>query len=157
MRAARAFSLVTVALVSACSILPVLPSASNPFPVDVAVVIPPAQMSVGIGNETSIAVRLTVNGTVVRIVEPGDRADVPASGLPSLPWLVQLRTSSGRVLLEMTAREGDEWQRRNADGSFEQHGDTERVRLSCGWLELYAVSAIEGPPAGSPVPGDCDP
>ncbi len=149
------------AFVAGCSLLPWVSPEPVPvdpeLPVGVQVVLPPAQMRLGVSNQTTIEVRLEVNGSLVRELAPGTVADLPAGDLPGLPWVARIRTESGRLLIELTVRAGDVWLRRNADGSTEMKGDGARVDLSCGRIDLWSGQQMGGPAPGPGSPGDCEP
>jgi hypothetical protein len=113
---------------------------------------PPA-MSLGISNGTTLTVTLVVNGAVIRAFAPQSGADaIPAGELPPLPWSVEVRTLSGRVLVALAVRAGDVWQQGN-----EQKGVGKRVDLSCGRLDVWSGPPMIGPAPGPGSPGDCEP
>jgi hypothetical protein len=143
----RAFGLLItmVLLVAGCSAAP------TPAP-SVA-----AAVSLHVGNGTTLAVTLVVNGQAVGVFPP--QAAGPAidtSRLPPLPWAVEARTAAGRVLATMVVHPGD--------GIENSAGMTTipmgRVDLSCGRLTIWAgdrppSGPVPPSPAGSP--GDCLP
>jgi hypothetical protein len=115
-------------------------------------------MSLHVGNQTALDVTVLVNGHVVGVFAPGG-AGQPldlASGLPPLPWQVEARSPSGRLLTTMTVPVPD-----TAPSQSNMHViPMGRVDLSCGRLTLWAGDfAPSGPvppsPAGSE--GDCAP
>ena len=144
------------ALLAGCSLLPSATPA-GPMPPPGAVVVPAAQMDHGINNGTTLAIELVVNGTVVRQVDPGEAPVLAAAQLPALPWNVEVRSPSGRVLIGMTVRAGDVWTRDNADGSSEAKAAGARVDLSCGRIDIWSLIQVGGPAPGPGVPGDCEP
>jgi hypothetical protein len=153
-------ALVAAVLVAGCSLLPVsLPPdlSAGPTPPPGAVVVPPTEMDLGINNGTSLTVSLVVNGNVVRQVEPGEAPILTAAQLPPLPWNVEVRSPSGRVLVGMTVRSGDRWTRDNADGSSEAKAAGARVDLSCGRIDIWSGMQMLGPGPGLGEPGDCAP
>lgn len=88
---------------------------------------------------------------------------VPAGGyegpikaeLPGLPWNVETRSPSRRVLSSMTVHAGDVWQTAAPNGGWGVKGDAVRVDLSCGRLDVWSGPPMLGP-ASSPGPlGDC--
>lgn len=152
-----------VVLVAGCSLIPwpsppPQPGVVDPeLPLGIPVFTPPDEMHLGVSNQTTIPVTVEVNGSLVGEMEPGAAVDLAADQLPGLPWVARARTASGRVLVELTVRAGDVWQRRNADGSTEAKGDGARVDLSCGRIDIWSGQQMGGPAPGPGVPGDCDP
>lgn len=121
-------------------------------------VVPADEMSLGISNATTLTVTLVVNGAVVRTFAPGTVADtIPATALPALPWIIEARSPSGRVLTSMTVNAGDVWQVTAPDGSVLTKGDALRVDLSCGRLDIWSGPPLAGPAPGPGSPGDCAP
>ena len=114
--------------------------------------VPAAAMSVSIANGTTLTVTLVVNDAPVATVQPGDDADVPASRLTALPWAVEARSSSGRVLVSLVVHDGDVVQ---APGGSK--GDATRIDLSCGRLDIWSGPPLLGPAPGPGSPGDCAP
>ncbi len=115
---------------------------------------------IGIANGTALAVTLVVNGTTIRTFPPesGTGSDgIPAGDLPALPWMVEARSSSGRILVSMTVNAGDVSQTTSPDGTVTQRGDGVRADLSCGRLEVWSGSPMMGPPPAPGTPGDCEP
>ena len=144
--------------VAGCSSLPWLPTpVPPPVPLGVKVVTPPEQMRLEVSNGTTIPVMLTVNGAPGRPIPAGQRADLGLVDIGPLPWVAQVRTVAGRVLVEATVRAGDVWTQQNADGSGESEGDGARVDLSCGRIDLWSGVPMMGPVPGPGLPGDCDP
>ena len=107
-------------------------------------------------NETALVVTLAVNGTLVRAVSPHTQETVHPSDLPRLPWAVEARAASGRVLASMTVRSGDISETHTPDGAGQAKGDAVRVDLSCGRLDIWSGPPLFGPPPGLGSPGDCD-
>jgi hypothetical protein len=103
-----------------------------------------AAIPLSVANSTTIAVTIVVNGETVATVQPGSQADITA-GLPPLPWDVESRSPSGRVLSSMTVREGDYWATMHPDGHTEIRGDGVRVDLSCGRLDIWYGPRLLGP------------
>lgn len=115
----------------------------------------------GVANGTSLEVVLFVNGKEVAKASPGGPAPViRAADVPPLPWSVEARTASGRVLTSMHVEPGQVWSADRPDGGGVISGVFGRVDLSCGRLTIWAGdSQPSGPaPAASPGnPGDCTP
>jgi hypothetical protein len=113
---------------------------------------PQADAGISVENGTTLDVSIFVNGSVVGRVNAGDGAEIPPGELPPLPWSVEGRSPSGRLLVSMTVKPGDVGRAGN-----EQHGTGGRVDLSCGRLDLWSGPPMGGPAAGEGVPGDCVP
>lgn len=110
----------------------------------------PPNYKLSIANYTTIAVTLVVNGKVIETVPAGGYQDPIKGELPGLPWNVETRSPSGRVLSRMTVNAGDVWQTTN-----EAKGDAVRVDLSCGRLDVWSGPPLLGPIPGPGQPGDC--
>ena len=103
-------------------------------------------IGLGVVNATDMQVSLVVNGAVVKTFAPGgyDKA-IYLSALPSLPWAVEARISSGRVLATMTVESMSD-------------GKEAGVGLSCGQLYMWSGPTEPSWPAPQPgSPGDCLP
>jgi hypothetical protein len=129
-------------------------SASAP---DDAARVPADELTLGIQNGTSLDVALVVNGLLVGVYPASSGEEITAAQLPALPWDIEARTQAGRILAELTVREGDVWSRQNADGGTESNGVGVRVDLSCGRLDIWSGPPMIGPAPGPGSPGDCDP
>lgn len=120
--------------------------------------LPASEMSLGVSNGTTLTVTLLVNGTVIRSFPPGTGSNgIPANELPALPWIVQARSPSGRILTSMTVKVGDVWRTATPNGGVEHKGIAARVDLSCGRLDLWSGPPLLGPMPGPGTPGDCAP
>jgi hypothetical protein len=115
-------------------------------------VVPPGEMKLSIENGSTLTVTLVVNGTVIETIAPGQRDDVPAQRLPSLPWNAQVLSPSGRELLKLTVNAGDV----RLTESFSV-GPGVRIDLSCGRIDLWSGVPLLGPMPGPGTPGDCAP
>ncbi|MGD0862224.1 MAG: hypothetical protein ABSA21_05625 [Candidatus Limnocylindrales bacterium] len=117
----------------------------------------PDPIGLGFVDQTNLEVSLVVNGTVVETFAPHSADDaIHMSALPSLPWVVEARTASGRVLLTMTAGPGDV-QTQPGNGAM-SYGKEAGAELSCGQLYLWTgTSEPIWPAPGSGSPGDCAP
>lgn len=103
-------------------------------------------------NHTPLHLGLFVNGSSVRSIDPSSAGSVEATQLPSQPWTIEVRTTSGRVVASLSVKPGDVKQ--DVQGS---QGDGVRVGLSCGSLDLWSGPPLAGPAAGTGQPGDCNP
>jgi hypothetical protein len=117
----------------------------------------PLSGSIGLGvvNATDLQVSLVVNGTVIKTFAPGDAdKEIYVSALPPLPWAVEARTSSGRVLATMNVTAGD----LQPESGITAHGTESRIGLSCGQLYMWSGPTEPSWPAPQPgSPGDCLP
>ncbi len=117
--------------------------------------------TLGISNGTPLVVTLFVNGTAVGTANPGIAlTPLDFASLPALPWAVEARSASGRVLTSMQVAVDSVTATTDSGGNVSTSGAIGRVDLSCGRLTIWAgYSPPSGPvppsPAGSP--GDCVP
>ncbi len=119
---------------------------------------PTAPPGLSISNGTTLTVTLLVNATPAGTFPPGTGRDpIPASDLPALPWQVEARSPSGRLLTSMTVHPGDVWETTEPNGEGKQKGDGVRVDLSCGRLDIWSGPPMIGPALGTGSPGDCAP
>jgi hypothetical protein len=140
--------------------LPVAPPTVSALPSssELPGTVPAGAMSLSIQNGTTLKVTLLVNSVLVATLAPraciGCHLDdgVPASRLSPLPWQVEARSPSGRILVSMTVRQGDVI--KTADG---WQGDANRVDLSCGRLDIWSGPPLAGPAPGPGSPDDCAP
>jgi hypothetical protein len=112
---------------------------------------PPA-LTLSVDNRTTITVTLVVNGSAIRYVSPGALEDPITASLPDLPWTVELRSPSGRILTGMKVKPGDTTDALTGTGRT-MTGDVARVHLPCGFLAVWAGPQLESPWATGP--GDC--
>ncbi len=126
-------------------------------------VVPPTgeRPNLGISNGTTLRVALFVNGVRVGDSPVGGPSPViDGSRLPALPWLVEARSPSGRLLTSMTVEPGQVRKTTLPNGGVEYSGAIGRADLSCGRLTIWAGDfEPSGPaPGGQPgEPGDCVP
>lgn len=145
-RLAVSLALAVVVLVAGC-----LPGEPSPAPIQA--------YTIGVSNGTTLTVTLIVNGRTIETVPPGSgTADpIPASRLGPLPWAVEARSPSGRLLTSMTVHEGDVLATSDPRGGGSAQGVGGRVDLSCGRLDIWSGPPMIGPAPGSGSPGDCAP
>ncbi len=126
-----------------------------------ATVLPGERPKITVGNQTELVIRLSVNGIAVGDFPPeGPAPDVDETALPPLPWDIEARTVSGRLVLSLHVDPGQLHVDRQADGSINAAIAMARVDLSCGTLRLWAGEITPGGPAPMPdagMPGDCEP
>lgn len=115
--------------------------------------------AIGVSNGTALTVTLVVNGQAIESFAPGSGTTnpIPASRLGPLPWAVEARSPSGRVLTSMTVHDGDLQATTNPDGGSSANGIGGRIDLSCGRLDIWSGVPMIGPMPGPGSPGDCLP
>ncbi len=122
---------------------------------------PPAPVKLGISNGTTLAVTLVVNGASVGVFPAGGpQPTIDIATLPPLPWDVEARSASRRVLTSMHVESKDIRTTVRSSGVVETTGAMARVDLSCGSLRIWAGDIVpSGPIPASPpgTPGDCEP
>lgn len=118
-------------------------------------VLSPAPLAVS--NGTTLAVTVAVNDEVIRTIPPHTGASIDPSDLPPLPWKVEARSPSGRVLVSLTVRPGDVQETTTPEGGSSHKGSAARVDLSCGRLDIWSGPPLFGPMPGPGTPGDCVP
>jgi hypothetical protein len=118
----------------------------------------PSSYQLHVNNGTALTVRLLVNDRLVATIEPGGSASIPRADLPALPWTVEGRTRSGRLLAAMAVADGSVLDNRALDGTGEYSAPAAGVGLSCGTFSMYVGDLA--PIGGGPTlgrPGDCEP
>jgi len=113
--------------------------------------------ALGIDNGTTLPVTIVVNGTEIETVPPTTHRLIEPEALPEMPWEVEARTPTGRVLLTLAVAPGVVSKTVEPDGVVSLQGAADRVDLSCGRLDLYAGPPLIGPMLGPGEPGDCEP
>jgi hypothetical protein len=111
-----------------------------------------------VGNWTTIPVTLVVNGVAIETIPAGGYEDPIKASLPALPWNVESRSPSGRVLSTLVVHSGDFVTWTSSGGGGGARGDSVRVDLSCGRLDVWYGTPMLGPapdPNASYPPGDC--
>jgi hypothetical protein len=118
-------------------------------------------VNLGIANGTALTVTLFVNDMRVGDYAPTDGLPkIDPASLPPLPWTVEARAASGRVLASMRVVAGAVRTTVRSSDQVESSGVMGRVDLSCGRLTIWAGDVMpSGPmPVTSPgTPGDCEP
>jgi hypothetical protein len=121
---------------------------------------PSARPNLGVSNGTTLTVSLFVDGSRVADFPPGGpEPSFDVGALPPLPWTVEARSPSGRVLTSMEVKPGDVTIS-SFPGGDALSGTFGRVDLSCGSLRIWAGGiGFSGPAPASPAgsPGDCVP
>jgi hypothetical protein len=138
---------VLVVIVSGCG--PIAGSAS------------PKPVTLGISNGTALTVGMFVNGQPLATFAPGSGTDkIDTSTLPALPWDIQARSTSGRVLTSMNVTADQVQTTVISGGVTSKSGSYARVDLSCGTLRIWAGDITPSGPAPDPSAGhagDCIP
>lgn len=110
-----------------------------------------------VSNETTIPVTLVVTGTAIETIQPGGYEDPVTAALPALPWSVETRSPSGRVLSRMTVNAGDVvYTTPDTDGHSSAKGDAVRVDLPCGRLDIWSGPPMLGLPFSPDKSLSCD-
>ena len=122
---------------------------------------PAERVNLGISNGTAIAVTLSVNGQRIgEFAAQSGEPTIDVSRLPPLPWNVEARSPSGRLLTSMNVAPGQVQSTTGPGGVIEHSGALGRVDLSCGRLTIWAADVQPSGPAPPPspgTPGDCAP
>ena len=118
---------------------------------------PGERLPLGVSNGTDLVVIISVNGQVIGQFQPGGGQEIGEDALPPLPWTVEARTVSGRLLTSMHVEPGQVFRETLPDGSTHVSGAGARLDLSCGRFEMWAGPPMSGPAPGPGVPGDCAP
>ena len=113
--------------------------------------------ALGLDNGTTLPVTIVVNGALIETVPPRTQRFIEQDSLPEMPWQVEARSPTGRVLLTLDVALGVVWETAGPNGAVSLHGAANRVDLSCGRLDLYAGPPLIGPMPGPGEPGDCEP
>jgi hypothetical protein len=120
--------------------------------------LPASSFGLSISNATTLTATLVVNGTTIGAFPPQTYLDpIPPAELPALPWSVEARSPSGRLLGSLSVRAGDRFATSDPNGHGSARGDAVRVDLSCGRLDIWAGPPLVGPAPGTGAPGDCAP
>lgn len=101
-----------------------------------------------INNETPIAVTLVISGTVVETIAPLTQQAPVSASLPPLPWAIELRSPSGRVLLT------DTFTSANYVDAYVGWGS--RSDTACGRLDLWIGGQPPSGPGWMPGPSPCN-
>ena len=118
----------------------------------------PIDYTLHVENGTALALTIVVNGQPITETAARGNSAIPTTALPPLPWTVDARTVSGRIVLTLAVAAGSIVDTDNADGSHGHSAPGARVDLSCGRLDIYPGSSpMLGPMPGAGVPGDCVP
>jgi hypothetical protein len=128
------------------------------FFLSVACSVLPPDYTLHVSNGTTLPMTLVVNGVKVSDLAPGTVANVVAGDLPSLPWSVSTRTSTGRVVATMQVEPDSVVDDRAIDGTGAYSAPAGGAALSCGQVRMW-VGGME-PIGGGPAegqPGDCEP
>lgn len=122
---------------------------------------PQTRVNLGISNCTALAVTLFVNGQrLSEFAANSGEFRIDVSALPPLPWRVEARSASGRVLTSMQVEPGQVGSITGPSGVTESSGTFGRVDLSCGRLTIWAGDVQPSgplPPPSPGTPGDCAP
>ncbi len=113
---------------------------------------------INVQNQTALDVTVTVSGQVVATVaRRSDPIEIEPDTLPPMPWPIEVRTSTGRVVLSLLVESHDVSETRGPNGESELLGKAARIDLSCGRLDVWVGPPLAGPPPEPGLPGDCEP
>ncbi len=98
--------------------------------------------SLGIRNDTSVALTVVVNGTQVAAIGPGEvQSSVDAASLPPLPWTVKAQAPSGLALGTMLT------------GPYQANDIESAVfALACGTITIW--TGASAPPSPLDLPAE---
>jgi hypothetical protein len=114
--------------------------------------------TLNVNNDTTLVLTIVVNGQPISVVGAKTAAAFQPAGLPALPWLVEARSSRGRIVLRLGVAVGSVTDTVGLNGEHEHGAPGARVDLSCGRLDMYpSDTPMLGPAPGRGVPGDCVP
>ena len=115
-----------------------------------------AKPGLHVANGTLLTVTLFVNGQpVADYLRGAPEPSIDPAALPPLPWTVEARSPSGRLLTSMLVAPGEV----TSGGDIHQI-PAGRIDLSCGRLTIYAGDYAPSGPPPPPSPGmagDCAP
>ena len=92
----------------------------------------------GASNETKLDIGLFVNGQLVAKLAPGQSIDPTTTAMPPLPWAVEARSATGRVLGSTRVEPGGATCTPAAAGVERCSGALILVTLVCGRFEFFA-------------------
>jgi hypothetical protein len=116
----------------------------------------PVMLDLIVSNGTTLPVTIVVNGEAVGVAVPGQPFE-PLHALPPMPWTVEAKSPTGRLLTTMIVRREDISREVMGDGSIKMSGAGARIDLSCGVFKMSVGFPLSGPAPGPGAPGDCDP
>jgi hypothetical protein len=93
--------------------------------------------TIHVSNSTTLNVTVAVNGAIVGVVAPKIDGSFPPNGLPPLPWNVEARSASGRLLVALPVAVGSVTDSSGPNGESTYTAPGARIDLSCGRLDLY--------------------
>ena len=118
---------------------------------------PAASDAVNISNDTTIPVRVFVNGLQVADLDPHDGVEIAPGDLPPPPWAVDVHTFGQRSLVSLDVPANPVTRTVLPGGGESIKGAANRVDLSCGRIDIWVGPPILGPVPEPGTPGDCDP
>ena len=144
--------------IAAIAITVLVAACGSLLPAPLASASPAIDDTLHVDNGTTLAITIVVNGGVVGIAAAKGGRAIPVDALPPLPWSVEARSASGRVVLTLAVAAGSVTDVRNPDGTGSHSAPGARADLSCGRLDIYPGNTpMLGPAPGPGVPGDCVP
>jgi len=110
----------------------------------------PSFPKLGVVNGTTLAVTVVINGRATEDVPAGSTVSAAVlEAVPALPWTVEVKSPSGRVLATMYLGTEVDGRSGSARADFD---------LSCGRITLWTGDVEpEAPASSGGTPGDCAP
>jgi hypothetical protein len=108
----------------------------------------------GATNGTRLDIGLFVNGQLVAKLSPGQSIDPSTTPMPPLPWSVEARSATGRVLGSTSVQPGGATCIPVEGGVERCSGALILVTLVCGRFEFFAGTV---PSIPAPMPGVGEP
>ncbi len=134
-----AVALLVAVIVVACATALPSPSAAS-------------MVSVGVSNDTTMALAVSINDQRLGDVSPADTAaEFTPTGSLRFPWSIEVRSTSGTVLLSMIVQGQDVVSTTAPGGEWIQTQRFERVDTTCGRLMVWA-GEVEPSVADLPAP-----
>ncbi len=118
----------------------------------------PTALPLEVSNGTTIGVSLWVNGRIFGTVDPGGQVAIGADALGPLPWLVDLRSGTGRILLGVEVASTAITRTTGPDGQVSLRGGAAGfLDMPCGRLAAWVGPPVLGPAPEPGFEGPCPP
>ena len=110
-----------------------------------------ADGNVHVSNGTTLDISIVVNGLSIGTVRAGDEIAIESSRLPGLPWAVEARSPSGRLILPWHVGVGQIQKALDGTGA-----SAATATLTCGVFTIRIGAIGDTGPDPNP-PDSCDP